>query len=115
MIMSQFMLLLVLVIVLLPVVVAKLVLDYQSNQDRSAREVTLTVGELERLVRRYVDDATAPLRSRIDELERALDKRGMSSGDSVEDPFPLIDDPSLEDDDLRCDGDGSNRQGDNMA
>lgn len=99
--MSQFMLLLTLLVILLPLAAAKLLLDYRSERNRGTDEVTLTVGELERLVRRYVEDAAEPLRRRIEELERARARQHRGAEDSTRDPFPLIDDPTLEGEKLR--------------
>jgi hypothetical protein len=108
------MLVLLLAVLLVPLAVAKLVLDYRSRQNRSSEELTLTVGELEQLVRRYVRDATRPLRQRIRELEEKIDEDHRTGG-VTEDPFPLIDDPSLEDEDLRRDDDSPQTSSGNIA
>lgn len=110
------MLILLLAVVLLPLAVAKLMLDYQAKkQNSTSGEVTLTVGELEQLVRRYVEDATDPLRERIRVLERSLEASESSEDGPTEDPFPLVDDPSIQGEDLRSGDDPSKPASDHIT
>lgn len=111
--MPQLILLLILVIVVVPLAVAKLVLDYRSKQEIREEGVRLTVAELEELVRRYVEDATAPLHERIRALERALESDRSDDGhESFPSDQSLIDDPTLDDDSLRVDdGDSGSSSG----
>lgn len=93
--------LLVVLIVVLPLGVMKLLFDYRAGKREHARNNTVSIDELQQLMDQHMEAATAPLRKRIEDLENELNRREQHRQKSVPDDT-LIDDPSLEDGNLRA-------------